>query len=42
VRMDMYGIITRRKHRLSPGAQAVLDTLREVAAARVPRVAGKR
>jgi DNA-binding transcriptional LysR family regulator len=41
LRMDMYGIITRRKHRLSPGAQAVLDTLREVAAARIPRAAVK-
>jgi DNA-binding transcriptional LysR family regulator len=39
VRMDVYGIVTRRKHRLSPGAQAVLETLREVAAARVPKAA---
>jgi DNA-binding transcriptional LysR family regulator len=42
LRMDMYGIITRRKHRLSPGAQAVLDTLREVAALRIPCAAAKR
>ncbi|MGO4378311.1 LysR substrate-binding domain-containing protein [Pseudoduganella sp. RAF53_2] len=32
LRMDVYGIITRRQHRLAPGAQAMLDTLREVAA----------
>ncbi len=32
LRMDLYGIVTRKQHRLSPGAQAMLDTLREVAA----------
>ncbi|MFP5391004.1 MAG: LysR substrate-binding domain-containing protein [Gammaproteobacteria bacterium] len=31
LRMDVYGIVTRREHRLSPGAQAMVDTLREVA-----------
>ncbi len=36
VRMDMYGIITRRNHQLSPGADAMLATLREVAAQRYP------
>lgn len=34
LRMDMYGIVTRRRHRLSPGAQAMLDALREAAARR--------
>lgn len=29
--MDLYGIITRRQHRLSPGAEAMLAALREVA-----------
>ncbi|GAC1610005.1 MAG: LysR family transcriptional regulator [Aquirhabdus sp.] len=32
LRMDLYGIVTRKQHRLSPGAQAMLDTLREVTA----------
>ena len=36
VRMDMYGIITRKQHQLSPGAAALLDTLRQVAAQRYP------
>ncbi|MFL6656446.1 MAG: LysR substrate-binding domain-containing protein [Massilia sp.] len=36
LRMDLYGIITRRQHQLSPGAEAMLATLREVAAARYP------
>ncbi|SFU45100.1 LysR substrate-binding domain-containing protein [Pseudoduganella namucuonensis] len=36
LRMDMYGIITRRQHRLSPGAEAMHATLREVAARRYP------
>lgn len=31
LRMDQYGIITRRNHRLSPGAEITLATLREVA-----------
>ncbi|MFZ6756121.1 LysR substrate-binding domain-containing protein [Undibacterium sp. Ji50W] len=31
LRMDAYGIVTRKQHRLSPGAQAMLDTLRELA-----------
>lgn len=34
VRMDMYGIITRKQHQLSPGAVALLDILRQVAAQR--------
>jgi DNA-binding transcriptional LysR family regulator len=36
LRMDLYGIITRRNHQLSPGADAMLATLREVAAIRYP------
>ncbi len=36
IRMDMYGIITRRHHQLSPGAEAMLATVREVAALRYP------
>ena len=36
IRMDMYGIITRRQHQLSPGADAMLATVREVAAKRYP------
>jgi DNA-binding transcriptional LysR family regulator len=36
LRMDMYGIITRRHHQLSPGAEAMLAALREVVAARHP------
>ena len=36
LRMDLYGIITRRQHQLSPGAEAMLATLREVAASRYP------
>ncbi|MBI3711956.1 MAG: LysR family transcriptional regulator [Burkholderiales bacterium] len=31
LRMDAYGIITRKQHRLSPGAQAMLDVLRSLA-----------
>lgn len=34
LRMDAYGIVTRRQHQLSPGAEATLRTLREVAAER--------
>ncbi|MBC3806965.1 LysR family transcriptional regulator [Undibacterium seohonense] len=30
LRMDAYGIITRKQHRLSPSAQAMLDLVREV------------
>jgi DNA-binding transcriptional LysR family regulator len=37
LRMDLYGIITRRQHQLSPGAEAMLGTLREVAAERYPQ-----
>ena len=36
VRMDVYGIVTRRGHQLSPGAEAMLATLREVARLRYP------
>ena len=35
LRMDVYGIITRKQHRLSPGSQAMLDVLRQVAAQRI-------
>ena len=31
LRMDVYGIVTRRQHQLSPGAEAALHVLREVA-----------
>jgi DNA-binding transcriptional LysR family regulator len=34
LRMDMYGIITRKQHQLSPGAEAMLAALREVVAGR--------
>ena len=34
ITMDVYGIVTRRGHQLSPGAEAMLATLREVAARR--------
>jgi DNA-binding transcriptional LysR family regulator len=37
LRMDLYGIITRKQHRLSPGAESMLATLSEVAATRYPR-----
>jgi DNA-binding transcriptional LysR family regulator len=36
LRMDLYGIITRKHHQLSPGAEAMLATLRETAALRYP------
>lgn len=36
LRMDLYGIITRRGHQLSPGAGAMLATLREVTSTRYP------
>jgi DNA-binding transcriptional LysR family regulator len=38
LRMDMYGIITRKQHQLSPGAAALLGTLRQVAAQRYPAI----
>jgi DNA-binding transcriptional LysR family regulator len=34
LKLDAYGIVTRRHHALSPGAQAMLDVLREVASTR--------
>lgn len=37
LRMDLYGIITRRGHQLSPGAAAMLETLREVCSRRYPK-----
>ena len=37
LRMDMYGIITRQRHRLSPGAETMLGALRDVAASRYPQ-----
>jgi DNA-binding transcriptional LysR family regulator len=37
IRMDVYGIVTRKQHRLSPGAQAMLDSLRSAASIRPPR-----
>jgi len=37
LRMDVYGIVTRKRHRLSPGAEATLQTLRTVALQRYGR-----
>ena len=37
LRMDIYGIITRRQHQLSPGAEAMLAALREVSTSRYSR-----
>jgi DNA-binding transcriptional LysR family regulator len=37
VKMDAFGIITRREHALSPGAEVVLKYLRETAARLYPR-----
>jgi DNA-binding transcriptional LysR family regulator len=34
LRMDVYGIVTRKRHQLSPGAEATLQTVREVASQR--------
>ena len=34
LRMDVYGFITRRNHKLSPGAESMLETLRELAYAK--------
>jgi DNA-binding transcriptional LysR family regulator len=34
LRMDLYGIVTRRQHQLSPAAEAMLGILREVAGLR--------
>jgi DNA-binding transcriptional LysR family regulator len=42
VRMDMYGIITRKQHQLSPGAEAMLAAVREVVAQRYPGRAAMR
>ncbi|HEY1131428.1 MAG TPA: LysR family transcriptional regulator [Roseateles sp.] len=36
LRMDVYGIVTRRGHQLSPGAELMLQCLREEAARRPP------
>jgi len=38
LRMDLYGLITRRGNQLSPGAAAMLETLREVCALRYPKL----
>jgi DNA-binding transcriptional LysR family regulator len=37
LRMDAYGIVTRKQHQLSPGAEATLQTLRQVALERYGR-----
>ncbi|MBD8529365.1 MULTISPECIES: LysR substrate-binding domain-containing protein [unclassified Massilia] len=37
LRMDAYGIVTRRDHVLSPGAEALLEALRETVAAGAPQ-----
>lgn len=34
LRMDLYGIVTRRQHQLSPGAESMLAALREVVSLR--------
>jgi len=39
LRMDMYGIVTRRRHQLSPAAEAMLAALRETIAVKKPRAA---
>ena len=39
LRLDPYGIVTRRHHALSPGAQAMLQALRETALERKPPAA---
>ena len=36
LRMDLYGIITRKQHQLSPGAQAMLGAVRAVVLERYP------
>lgn len=36
MRMDLYGIITRKQHQLSPGAQAMLGAVRAVVLERYP------
>jgi DNA-binding transcriptional LysR family regulator len=36
VRMDSFGIVTRKRHQLSPGADAMLQALRDTAAAMYP------
>ena len=41
LRMDWYGIVTRKHHQLSPGAQAMLQTVRETALAHYGNPAGK-
>ena len=37
LRMDAYGIVTRRDHALAPGAEALLQALRETVAAGAPQ-----
>lgn len=34
LRMDVYGLVTRRQHQLSPGAEATLEALRQAASRR--------
>jgi len=43
LRMELYGIVTRKSHMLSPGAQAMLSILREVAAStyKLPAISGE-
>jgi DNA-binding transcriptional LysR family regulator len=36
LRMDLYGIITRKQHQLSPGAEAMLGAVRAVVTERYP------
>lgn len=42
LRMDAYGIVTRRRHQLSPGAEALLRLLREAAQQRYCKPHGSR
>lgn len=42
LRMEIYGIVTRRRHRLTPAAEAMLAALREVVGPRLPARTGTR
>jgi DNA-binding transcriptional LysR family regulator len=41
LRMEMYGIVTRRRHQLSPAAEAMLAALREAIDMKNPRAAAR-
>ncbi len=42
LRMDVYGFVTRKHHQLSPGAEATLAVLRELAWERYRRAGTKK